>query len=284
MTKTSTQPKDNRSELTELAQEILAAPKYHKLGIPPETVVDLLVQEHRYEANRKALVKSVRRKLHNIMAPYLENLDYRHASAWLDELPDQPQNEDIRVVCERIMQTHASTRERLPFLGEFYQRIFAVVGRPGTILDLACGLHPFSFPWMELPASLRFYAYDIHRPRIELIQKFFGKLGMEPLAEVRDVLLYPPEQPADIALLFKEAHRMEKRQPGCSRALWVSLRVRYLLVSLPSVSLHGSHDLEEKHRSLVLDTIAGLPWTLTELIFPGEIVYVIDKGEAANGL
>ncbi len=277
------QPDDKRTELIALAQHILAAPKYQKLGIPPETVIDLLEGEYAHNTNRKTLEKKVRQKLHNIMAPYLEKLDYRQAVTWLDDLSGDANEEPVREVCERIMQTHASTRERLPFLDEFYRRIFEVVGKPGSLLDLACGLHPFSFPWMGLPASLRFYAYDIHQPRIDLIQKFFGMLGMEPLAEVRDVLVHPPEQPADMALLFKEAHRMEKRQPGCSRSLWMALRVRYLLVSLPSVSLHGSHDLEEKHRSLVLNTIAGLPWKVTELVFPGEIVYILDKGEPHGG-
>ena len=256
----------------------MRAPKYQAMGIPEETVLDLLSQESERYPEHRALVKVVRRKLHNIMAPYLEELDYAQASDWLKGLSVDSDLSAVKDVCSRILSSHASSRERMPFLETIYAQIFAVIGKPTSILDLACGFHPFSFPWMGLKAECQFYAYDIHRPRIQLINQFFEVMGLAPLAELRDVLVNPPDLQADAAFLFKEAHRMEKRNPGCNRALWEALKVRYLLVSLPSTDLGGTHDLAEKHRSLVYTTISGLPWKVTEIVFPNEIVFVLDKG------
>jgi 16S rRNA (guanine(1405)-N(7))-methyltransferase len=262
--------------LPDLAREIQRAPKYQAMGIPDETVLDLLTQEAVRYPERRDLLKVVRRKLHNIMAPYLEDLSYPQAEAWIAAL-DPADGAAVKAVCGRILASHASSRERMPFLAEFYQRIFAVTGAPASVLDLACGLHPFSYPWMGLD-GVQFHACDIHQPRVRLINRFFERLGLQPLAEVRDVLVDPPAQTADMALIFKEAHRMEKRKPGCSRPLWQALRVRWLLVSLPAVDLSGSHDLTEKHRALVADIVNGLPWTVREIAFSNEIVFMIDKG------
>lgn len=178
-----------------------------------------------------------------------------------------------------VLEKHASTRERLPILVDFYRRIFKTTGIPNSILDLACGLNPFAIPFMNLPVSVSYRAYDLHQPRIELINNFFLLLGRLPFAEKRDILVDPPKEHADMAFFFKEAHRFEQRQHGCNRAFWESLNVRYLLVSLPSANLTGSRSMIDGQRILVDRTLKGLPWKVEELIFDTEIVFCIDKGK-----
>ena len=96
-------------------------------------------------------------------------------------------------------------------------------------------------------------------------------------ATYQDVLVTPPQAEGDVAFLFKEAHRFEQRQRGCNRALWLALKVPYLLVSLPPHSLSGQHNLVERQRRLVYATLAGLPWEVTEVSFENELVFVIKK-------
>jgi len=98
---------------------------------------------------------------------------------------------------------------------------------------------------------------------------------------VRDILLDPPQIQADVALFFKEAHRFEQREKGCNRAFWQALHVNWLLVSLPTENLTGTHSKLEQHRSLVRDTLSGLDWTVTEALFPGELVFCIRKPDGA---
>ena len=246
------------------------------MGIPEETLHSLFDVELEKGRTQKEAVKAVRQKLHNIIAPYLGDPDYEQAARDLEEAV-QEGSEQVKQVCEAILSQHASTHERLPILEEFYHRIFDFTGKPDIILDLACGLNPFSFPWMGLPADVEYHAYDIHQPRIKLINCFFELMGLDPCAEVRDILLFPPEIEASVAFFFKEAHRFEHRQHGCNVEFWKALRVRYLLVSLPTTSLDGRRNLLDRQRRLVYGTIGDAPWKVTELIFDKELVFCIDK-------
>jgi len=220
----------------------------------------------------------VRKKLHNIVAPYLGDPDFDAAAAMLDEAFAAGSVEAQRAACAQILAEHASTRERQPILEEFYPRLWAQTGQPRVILDLACALHPFSFPWMGLPADTRYYAYDIHAPRLELINHFFGLLGLPRLAIQQDILVDPPQVEADVAFFFKEAHRFEQRQRGSSRKMLCAVPARWLLVSLPTSSLNGRYNLLERQRALVASIVESEPWPVRELLFEQEVVFCIQKG------
>jgi 16S rRNA (guanine(1405)-N(7))-methyltransferase len=251
--------------------------KYRGLDIPIETFRSLFEEEIKSGRPLKTADDNVRAKLHNIMAPYLGDPDYTSAAIEIAEAcrPRDPQK--IRAVCARLLESHASTRERLPFLTEFYGRIFEKTGNPASILDLACGLNPLAFPWMNLPESTRYYAFDIHRPRIDLINLLFNGLGMESLSRCQDILVHPPDEDADIAFFFKEAHRFEQRRRGCNLAMWQALRVRWLLVSLPASSLSRKFNLAERQRSLVYAILKDQPWHVEEILVDNELVFCIDK-------
>lgn len=264
-------------DLQRLVDDILASRKYRSLGIPPETVLNLLELElPRYKNTREA-VRSVRRILHNVVAPYLGDPEFSAAAARLDEAFRTGSDAAVRSECRAILSSHASTLERLPLLDDFYPRLFQVTGQPASILDLACGLNPFAWRWMGLPASIRYHACDLNQPRIALIQHYFQLEGLPPLAVHRDFLLEPPDEFTDVVFLFKEAHRLEQRQSGCNRPLWQAVQTHWLLVSLPTGSLSGKHNLVEKHRRLVAAALEGLNWPVTEVIFPTEIVFCIEK-------
>ncbi|NPV42086.1 MAG: hypothetical protein HPY72_12190 [Anaerolineae bacterium] len=261
------------SDLEGLMAQLRAGKTYKGLELPEETLRDLLALElSRYKKPAEAL-KSARAKLHNVMAPYLGDLDYAQAAQELQAAfssgPDA-----VKDTCRAFLQQHDSTRERLVYLEDFYKEIFAICGQPASVLDLACGLNPFALPWIGLPSGARYYAYDIHPPRVALITDFLRLSGKEALAEVRDILVRPPQVEADAAFLFKEAHRLEKRRKGCNRALWSALKVKYLFVSLPRRSLDGKRDLRERMRGLVADNLNPAEWEARgELDFPGETVF-----------
>jgi len=286
----------NPVEIARLAKAILESPKYRGLDLCAETVHDLLARELPLHRSQKDAVKAVRKKLHNVVAPYLGDPDYAEMA---DQLERAFQEGRSRETCSLILSSHASTRERLEILDEFYPRLFDLTGTPQSILDLACGLNPFTFPWMfsasgtvssasgtvssasgtVSSARVQYHAYDIHKPRVQLINRFFELQGLAPLAEVRDILIHPPEIAADVAFFFKEAHRFEQRQRGCNRAFWQALRVRWLLVSLPPASLTGRHSLIDSQRRLLYDNLSGLNWPVTEMLFENELVFCIRKPE-----
>ena len=263
--------------ISELVDKIAGSRSYRKTGIPRRTIEDVLDREFiRFPKEAEAL-KSARAILHNIMAPYLGDPDYTAESIKLEGIIASQDRAAIKNFCLEILARHDSTRERIPYLHEFYKTILEVAQRPHTILDLACGLNPFALPFMGLPEGVEYHAYDIHQPRVDLINSFFNSQNVQPLAETRDVLLDPPEIVSDAAFLFMEAHRMEKRRKGCSRELVKALNVKVTLISLPNRSLDGQRDLHQRMDALFGQISADSGGETGSRAFPGETLYWIRK-------
>ncbi len=80
----------------------------------------------------------MREKLHNVVAPYLGDPDYEKLQTELTTLPGCLESPILKDWCLAVLGAHASTRERIPILEEFYSRIFEFTGKPHSIIDLAC--------------------------------------------------------------------------------------------------------------------------------------------------
>lgn len=266
----------SEAEAAEISERILNSRKYASMQIPARTVRTLIAQEAPLCRGTKETEKAVREKLHQIIAPYLGDPDYaveelalRDAAAGGPEL--------LRAWCRHILSIHTSSRERIPVMGSFYQQIFERIGQPRSILDLACAFDPFSFPWTGLPENTAWYAYDLHTPRVHLINSYFQAAGMRPLAEVRDILLEPPEIQAETAFFFKEAHRFEARKKGCNREFFATLPVRSIVVTLPAENLTGQHQMRDRQRGLIEKSTEGFDWKIEEFEVAGEMVFILKK-------
>ena len=264
--------------LDSLIQAVQVSRKYRDLNIPLTTLQDILSFESQHSNTRKELEANFRKSLHNIMAPYLEDINYPAEIALLEVFHAQnPSSEMLKTWCRDEMRRHASSRERLPYLDTFYQKIFTMIGTPKSIIDLACALDPLGLPWMNLPPTTQFLAYDIHQTRLDFLQVFFQHFYPQAHAVHQDILTDTPDQLADCAFFFKEAHRLEKRRPGSNRDLFAGLNVSWLVVSLPSRDLAGHHSLETYHTNLILKAIEGQPWRLTVDIVGDELLFFIQK-------
>lgn len=242
-----------------------------------ETIRELAEEAARQHKKPKAAIKAVRARLHSIMAPYLGDPDYVREARRLDEAFAAGDDARIETICREALYAHLSTRERLPILTEFYEQIFAVTGKPRVLMDVACGLNPLALRWMGLALPLDFYAYDIHEPRIDFINHYFQLEGLPPLAKVQDVAVEPPGERVDVALFLKEMPRFERNYHGRGRPLLEAIRADFLVVSYPSVSTHGGRSLVKRYREFMYQLIEGHDWPVTELLFAGELVFVLDK-------
>ena len=264
------------ADIREMTERVLHSRKYAAMNLPAETVQDLIRQEIAAGKPPKEVERSMREKLHQIIAPYLGDPDYAAEEVCLKEAAAQG-DDAVRDWCLRMLSVHTSSRERIPHLYDFYQEIFSRIGIPESILDVACAFNPFSFPWMGLPRGTAYHAYDLHSPRVHLLNSFFKVYGMEPLSETRDILLDPPDVSADTAFFFKEAHRFEARKKGCNRNFWISLPVKTIVVTLPSENLTGQHQMRDRQRSLIEKNTAGLNWNIEETEVAGEMIFIIQK-------
>jgi 16S rRNA (guanine(1405)-N(7))-methyltransferase len=162
-------------------------------------------------------------------------------------------------------------------LADFYPAIWALTGRPRILLDVACGLNPLAFPWMDLPVRTQYYAYDLHKTRVEFLNRFFELAGLAPLARLQDIAFGVPQERGDVALFFKELHRFERNYDGGGLALLRGLQAQYLCVSFPAVSLHGRRDLTDHYRTYFRHLIANEPWRIIgELEYESELVFCVE--------
>jgi 16S rRNA (guanine(1405)-N(7))-methyltransferase len=265
---------------------VTAVKRSKKYGATSEATIRELAEEAvRQHKKTKAAVKAVRARLHSIMAPYLGDPDYALAAEQLEAAFAAGDDAQIEAICLDCLGAHLSTRERLPILFEFYERIFAITGRPHTLMDIACGLNPLALRWMGLDGNrssangerLKYYAYDIHEPRIDFINHYFALEGLKPLARVQDVAGQFPQEEADVALFLKEMPRFERNYGPLGRPLLEALNANYLILSYPSISTHGGRNLTNRYREFMHQLITGHDWPLTELLFEGELVFVIEK-------
>ena len=258
---------------------VTAVKESKKYGDTAEaTIRELAVEALRRYKKPKQAIKAVRAQLHSIMAPYLGDPDYDAAKTMVTAVFASGDEAQVRTLCQDLMGHHLSTRERLSLLDRFYREIFAVTGKPDSLLDIACGLNPLAFPWMDLPFSTQFYAYDIHEPRIDFLNHYFRAQGLAPLARIQDVALQFPQETADVALFLKEMPRFVRNYGDLGRPLLEALNVRWLVVSYPAVSTHGGRNLTNRYREFMAQLTEGLPWTTTEILFEGELVFCIEKG------
>jgi len=187
-------------------------------------------------------------------------------------------DEEIRGVCWSIFSKHASTRERNLLLGEYYNRLFEVTGKPESIADLACALNPLSFRWMGLDNSVKFYAYDVNVQFIDLINFYFALEGLEPLGIQRDVYSSPPEIPVDVAFLFKMYYCLEHRLTGAGLEVVKNVPARKVLISFPTLNLVAKKtDILGNHEEDLKKGAEEYGWKLGYIEFENEVVVVDDK-------
>lgn len=251
---------------------VRASRRYGRLA--PELLRRLAAEELPKARTPAEAEKRVKRRLHQIFGAYATRPNYTAILAGLRAAAGDP--DAVRGICRSAMAAHASTRERLPILDVFYREVFAVTGRPTSLLDIGCGLNPLAAPWMDLAPATPYRAIDIDLDLVAFLTAALPLLGADGSAETRDVVATPPEDPADVALLLKTLPCLEQQRAGTGERLLRAIRARRIVVSYPTHSLGGrGKGMERTYR----DTFARLAETLEQryetLAFPGEVVFVV---------
>lgn len=259
-----------------VVEAVCAGRKYR--SIAPQLVRAVAQAELAKGRSHKEAVKATRVQLHRSAAVYRsEGVDY---ARWLDSLASAWQEPDRRdALLGRMMASHASTRERLPFLDEFYAHIFSHLPPIRTLLDVACGLNPLALPWMLLAENAAYHAVDIFTDQTHFLEQFFGLAGIQGRAETRDVLADCPQDPVDLALVLKTIPCLEQMEKDAGRRLLEQLNARYLAVSFPVRSLSGRRKgMEDTYSAHFAELSAGWTGEIVRLEFPNELVFVAERG------
>ena len=260
-------------EVEEVVNAVLAARRYRYLD--PHFVTRIAQDVCRHARRVKDAADETKRRLHQVYGAYVQALPLERFTAELDATAKDPAAQ--RETAHRLLRSHASTRERLEVLDRFYGEVFALTGPPRRVLDLACGFGPLALPWMQLPPGATYRAYDVDARYVALAETCLSVYGVEGSAELRDVAADPPGEEADVALLLKSVPCLEQQATGSAALVLDALRVRHVVMSFPTRSLGGAaKGMIATYRGVTQRLMAGRGWRVRELVFPLELVFVVD--------
>ena len=266
---------------SDVVTSIIASAKYRP--ICEQTVHDVVARELSRTASPKTAVRMAKQRLHRIWALYLGMPDFGRSEESLQAAFSSGRNENITSACRHILSQHRSANERLSIASDFYRGIFQVTGVPDAIHDLACALNPLMFRWMGLSADVRYYAYDINRRIVELINTYFRCEGLSQGAEHRDILCTPPVRSTHLGLLLKMYHCLERRRKGAGWQVLEEVPAEWMAVSFPNRSLAGrTVDIVGNYEGEIRERTAFRGWCCRRLDFETEIVLLIRKSKASR--
>lgn len=279
-------PLTDNAALERLINDVLASSKYR--DIHPDLIRSVGAQELQKRRNFKDALKATKNKLHQVGGAYFhghgELESATNFSGWLEELQHAAQTGDqaeLRKVSMKIMSNHASTKERITILEQFYSSLFADLQPIHSILDLACGLNPLALPWMGLADDVEYYAYDIYGHMMNFLNQYMQLTGVRGSAQANDVLQACPTQKVDVVLLLKALPCLEQVDKQAAHALLSNLNARYIIVSYPVHSLGGRSKgmvahYEAQFRELIHGQInrTGREWEIERYSFETELAFV----------
>ncbi|MEK6220646.1 MAG: 16S rRNA methyltransferase [Chloroflexota bacterium] len=263
---------DHAEDLVSLSNAILESPKYGQIDSGLISHIGLL--ELKKGRKLKDAIKATKNKLHQIGGAYITNdLPYEK---WLAELGGlQPKSAAFKNHCREIMTNHASTKERLSILDEYYSEIFADLPPIKSILDLACGLNPLAAAWMPLTADTIYYACDIYYDLMFFVGKYLEMMPFQSHIGVCDVLSRPPTQKVDLALVQKTIPCLEQVNKQAGEILLENIQADYYLITFPAQSLGGKDKGMMKNYEERFKKIAeGKQWEIKKYVFKTELAFL----------
>jgi len=263
-----------------IVRKIRASAKYRGAGVPEATVRSLVEQCAASGGGAKDTEKKARVKLHNIVAPYLGDLDYGDALATFERVKND--RDALINFCFDCLNRHASTRERGADLSDMYAKLLTKLGPVRSVCDLACGLHPIGLPFMGLPADAAYCAYDLHGPRVKFLDAFIKGFGYNGGCFHRDIYVEPPPEAFDAAFFFKEAHRLEKRESGATIKLLNNINAKRFVVSLPVYGMDGRRRLSPHYGDTLRAYAEANGFPMDTMEYNNEMFYIIRKTPGLN--
>ncbi len=264
-------------QLDELVAAVRAGAKYRAISEP--LVRQVGAQELAKGRKFKDAVKATRNKLHQVGGAYQEEgIDYARRLAELETLPHDRFDPAVRDFCRRMMAQHASTRERLPVLDEFYAQTLAPLGPLDSVLDAACGLNPLALAWMPLAEGSRYYACDIYEDMVDFLNRFFAHVGQAGEAWVCDLAAQTPQQAAQVGMALKTIPCLEQLDKTVGPRLLAGLQAQTLLISFPAQSLGGrSKGMLQNYETHFRELVEGTGWDVQRFEFATELAFRVQK-------
>lgn len=239
---------------------------------------------HSKSAVYRKIIKEIRASLRRTYGLFREEVK---TSALVDAIERlfSSHTKERGEILAKLLVIHASTRERLLYYKELYSRIFAITGQPKRLLDLGCGLNPFSVLFFENIRQLQYYVYDLSSDELDAVSLFFRKLhkekngffGKAKAADLLDFSFLEKLPKADVAFLFKVADVLDTKGHKNTEEVLKRVPARFVVLSFATRTMSGKRMTAPRRRWVEwLCTRLGYRYTVFEL--GNEIFYVVEKG------
>ena len=178
---------------------------------------------------------------------------------------------------KNLLNTHRSTKERL----DIYEDLYRKLPEFNSILDLACGLNPFSLLFLKI-LNFKYYAYDLECQELNLIKEYFKTIKnnfSEFDFEVKEINLFEetPKIKTDLAFIFKFFDLLETRnQYKLAEKIISEINSNHIIVSFSTRTLSGKlmNHPNRKWFELMLERL-DLKFKIFK--YENEIFYFIEK-------
>jgi len=230
----------------------------------------------------KEIIKKIRSGLREIYGVFILN-DYDKRNMLLQELKSNGSLENHN----KILALHKSSKERLAYYPIIYRKIFEIAGKPEKIIDLACGLNPFSYIYianlgLNPEYNPEYIACDLSEKDLELIKEYFEYFKIKGFAKRIDLVkennqLAELSKGTDIAFLFKTLDSVETVERNVSKKILENLKSSFITVSFSTKSLGGKKPIRKQKRAWFEKLAGQLGFNIGFFEIPGEIFYVLSK-------
>ncbi len=259
-----------------VVERVLRSSRYR--DVDASLLERLATEELSHARNADDAVKRVKRRLHQVVGAFRgasrgDELAQVRA-AWHGELTDAA----FRAACSDALRTHASARERVAYLDRFYAQIWELTGTPQRVVDIGCGLGPLALPWMALDGDAVYLATDVDQRPLATVRVFLELVGQPHEVRPADVVVGPPTDVADVALMLKLIPTLDRQYAHAAARLLSGLRASHTVVSFPAHSLGGrSKGMERTYRERLdrLVEATGRVREVVEASVPNEFVFVL---------
>ncbi|MBI2103179.1 hypothetical protein HYT55_05025 [Candidatus Woesearchaeota archaeon] len=269
-----------KKELRELSEEFI---RHHLHDYFSKRPAMVMVLDTPRSEKYKRIVKDIRAFLRRVYGLFRIEKGREDIRGLLKEFSTAGTIQQKKIL-EIILSTHSSTKERLLIYAQLYPQLWKITGRPSKILDLGCGLNPFSLPLMGL-RSVQYYGYDLSMEEVSLLRDFFILLHRKNSlirgeAAVFDLLHSLSERKlpaADVCFLFKMTDVLDQgKGHKKTEELLKHLSCRFVVVSFATKTMSGKK-MTAPRRSWMEWLCNRLGWKFTIVEMPDELFYVIEK-------
>lgn len=174
---------------------------------------------------------------------------------------------------KKILSLHLSSKERLSIYPKFYKEIFSITGKPNSIIDIACGLNPFSYPYMRLD-KVEYTAIELNSKDAEIIQRYFDIMDIKGKAIGKDITKMSFKGfKADIAFAFKIFDFIPGKEV---ERIIKELDVKWIIASFSTKTI-ADKKMKYPKRGWFQRMLKRLNLSYKKIEYDNEIVYVIEK-------